>query len=273
MPTFADFHHAYGAMVGINLPWLSGRHRDEEREAEETIVADRHALESTKNTVRYELRDAAARVDSARQSFTIIDQDLLAQAKRSLEATAVGVRRRPGRCRGVAGRPSVLLAGADRARAGAGGAGVEPGGPGTRRGDVGHGRREAMSTVKGVDDKTPPDPPPIPEGPPQGVATMSIVRWVLVLAHRSRRDGLDPELRRRPHRRREEHLVRPALPLPDASVGGAGPPRRVPDLQHDPGAASPKEKRSLRQTMKPAHDGWSRRRPGRGGADRPIASS
>jgi cobalt-zinc-cadmium efflux system outer membrane protein len=87
MPTFPDFHHAYGAMVGINLPWLSGRHRDEEREAEETIVADRHALESTKNTVRYELRDAAARVDSARQSFTIIDQDLLAQAKRSLEAT------------------------------------------------------------------------------------------------------------------------------------------------------------------------------------------
>jgi outer membrane protein TolC len=87
MPTFPDFHHAYGAMVAINLPWLSGRHRDEEREAEQTVVADRHALESTKNTVRYELRDAAARVDSARQSFTIIDQDLLAQAKRSLEAT------------------------------------------------------------------------------------------------------------------------------------------------------------------------------------------
>ncbi len=87
MPTFPDFHHAYGAMVGINLPWLSQRHRDEEREAEETVQADRHALESTKNTVRYELRDAAARVDSARQSFTIIDQDLLAQARRSLDAT------------------------------------------------------------------------------------------------------------------------------------------------------------------------------------------
>lgn len=87
MPTFPDFHHAYGAMVGINLPWLSGRHRDEEREAEETVEADRHALESTKNVVRYELRDAAARVDSARQSLSMIDQDLLAQARRSLEAT------------------------------------------------------------------------------------------------------------------------------------------------------------------------------------------
>ena len=97
MPMFPDFQHAYGAMVAINLPWLSGRRRDEEREAEQTVQAERHALESTKNTVRYELRDAAARVDSARQSFTIIDQDLLAQAKRSLEATQAGVRRRPGR--------------------------------------------------------------------------------------------------------------------------------------------------------------------------------
>ncbi|HET6146536.1 MAG TPA: TolC family protein [Polyangia bacterium] len=87
MPMFPDFHHAYGAMVAINLPWLSGRHQDEEREAEQTVVAERHAFESTRNTVRYELRDAAARVDSARQSFTVIDQDLLAQARRSLEAT------------------------------------------------------------------------------------------------------------------------------------------------------------------------------------------
>jgi outer membrane protein TolC len=74
-------------MVAINLPWLSGRHAAEQRQAEEALQADRAALASTKNTVRYELRDAAARVDSARQSFNIIDQDLLAQAKRSLEAT------------------------------------------------------------------------------------------------------------------------------------------------------------------------------------------
>ena len=88
MPTFpSDMRHAYSAMVAITLPWLSGRHRAEQREAEESLLADRHALESTQNTVRYELRDAAARVDSARQSFSIIDQDVLAQAKRSLEAT------------------------------------------------------------------------------------------------------------------------------------------------------------------------------------------
>jgi outer membrane protein TolC len=87
MPTFPDFQHAYGAMVAINLPWLSGRRRDEERAAEETVIAERHALEAARNAVRYELRDAAARVDSAKQAFTIVDQDLLAQAKRSLDAT------------------------------------------------------------------------------------------------------------------------------------------------------------------------------------------
>jgi cobalt-zinc-cadmium efflux system outer membrane protein len=88
MPTFpSDMRHGYGAMVAINLPWLSGRRSAEQREAEESLQADRYALESTKNTVRYELRDAAARVDSARKSFTIIDQDLLGQAKRSVDAT------------------------------------------------------------------------------------------------------------------------------------------------------------------------------------------
>jgi outer membrane protein TolC len=85
MPTFPEFQHAYGAMVAINLPWLSGRRRAEEREAEETVNAERDALASARNAVRYELRDAAARVDSARQAFTIVDQDLLVQARRSLD--------------------------------------------------------------------------------------------------------------------------------------------------------------------------------------------
>lgn len=83
----ADTHHAYGAMVSMSLPWLSGRARDEEQAAEQTLRAEKHALESTRNVVRYELRDAASRVESARQSFSIIDQDLLVQARRSLETT------------------------------------------------------------------------------------------------------------------------------------------------------------------------------------------
>jgi len=87
MPMNMDTHHGYGAMVAINLPWLSGRRRDEIREGEQTVQAEQQALASARNAVRYELRDAAARVESARQSFTIVDQHLLAQAKRSLDAT------------------------------------------------------------------------------------------------------------------------------------------------------------------------------------------
>jgi len=87
MPMGSEVRHAYGAMVSMNLPWLSGRRRDEEAEAERTLRAEQHALEATRNAVRYELRDAAARVESARQSFNVIDQELLVQARRSLEAT------------------------------------------------------------------------------------------------------------------------------------------------------------------------------------------
>src|SRR6185436_512962 len=83
----AEVQHAYGAMVSINLPWLSGRRGDEREQAEQTLRAEQQALESTRTVVRYELKDAAARLDSARQSFTIIDQELLAQARRSMEAT------------------------------------------------------------------------------------------------------------------------------------------------------------------------------------------
>jgi outer membrane protein TolC len=87
MPMGVDVRHAYGAMVTMNLPWLSGRRRDEEAEAERSLRAEQHALEATRNAVRYELRDAAARVEAARESFTIIDSDLLVQARRSLEVT------------------------------------------------------------------------------------------------------------------------------------------------------------------------------------------
>lgn len=82
--------HAYGAMVSINLPWLSGRRDDEVREAEHHLAADESALESVRNTARYELRDALARYRAARESLAIIDQDLLPQARQSYEAAQSG---------------------------------------------------------------------------------------------------------------------------------------------------------------------------------------
>ena len=84
-PTSA-VHHAYGAMVSINLPWLSGGRRDRVREAEHALAADMQALESARNAALFDLRDAQARLEAARQSYRIIDGDLLPQARQSFES-------------------------------------------------------------------------------------------------------------------------------------------------------------------------------------------
>ena len=91
MPTF-ETKHAYGTMVSINLPWLNPVHREEVRESEYLLAADRIALESTLNMARYRLEDALARHAAARESFTIIDRDLLNQARQSFESAEASFR-------------------------------------------------------------------------------------------------------------------------------------------------------------------------------------
>jgi cobalt-zinc-cadmium efflux system outer membrane protein len=81
-----DEPHAYGAMVMLNLPWFSGARRDAIQAGEHAVTADRRALESVRNLLRYQLRDAQARHDAARSTFTIVDQDLLPQAQRNYES-------------------------------------------------------------------------------------------------------------------------------------------------------------------------------------------
>ncbi len=73
-------------MVSINLPWLDGRHHDEVVEAEHALAADRCALDGQRNQARFELRDAALRVDAAAQTARIIDGELLPLARRSFES-------------------------------------------------------------------------------------------------------------------------------------------------------------------------------------------
>lgn len=85
MPTF-ETKHAYGTMVSISLPWLNPVHREEVKEASHLAAADRFALESTRNTARYQLEDALARYQAAREAFAVIDRDLLRQARQSFEA-------------------------------------------------------------------------------------------------------------------------------------------------------------------------------------------
>lgn len=89
MPTLPS-PHAYGAMVAVSLPWLSPRHGEEVRSAEHARAAEVKALESVRNTLRFELRDAAARFEAARTSYAILSRDLLPQARQSFEAARAG---------------------------------------------------------------------------------------------------------------------------------------------------------------------------------------
>jgi cobalt-zinc-cadmium efflux system outer membrane protein len=78
--------HGYGAMVAINLPWLSPGRRDEIELAEKTVLAERRALESMNNAVRFEILQAETQNEAARLSFEVIDRDLTTQAERNFEA-------------------------------------------------------------------------------------------------------------------------------------------------------------------------------------------
>jgi outer membrane protein, heavy metal efflux system len=117
MPLMED-GHAYGAMVMLNLPWLSGARRDAVRAAEHALTADRLALESVRNVVRYQLRDAQARHDAARSTFSIVDQDLLPQAQRSYDSAYSAYASGQGDAIGlVDGLRSLLEVRIDRVRA------------------------------------------------------------------------------------------------------------------------------------------------------------
>jgi outer membrane protein TolC len=77
--------HTYTLMLGVPLPWLSGARRDAVAAADRSLAAARHALASARDEARYAVREAAARVDAAREALEILDRDLVPQAQRSAE--------------------------------------------------------------------------------------------------------------------------------------------------------------------------------------------
>ncbi len=86
----ATEHHAYGAMVSVNLPWLYSGRREAVRAADASVSADRHALDAVRNVIRYEAEDALAKFEAARSTFAIIESDLMPQARRNFEAAQSG---------------------------------------------------------------------------------------------------------------------------------------------------------------------------------------
>jgi outer membrane protein TolC len=78
--------HNYGVMFSMSLPWLNPRHQEQVRAAEASVAAERSALSSTRYAARYELYEAVERLRAARESFVILERDLLPQAQQSFES-------------------------------------------------------------------------------------------------------------------------------------------------------------------------------------------
>lgn len=89
MPTL-DERHGYGAMISINLPWLSAKRREDVTVAERGVTADRRALEAIRIAVRYEVDDAFARYTAARTTYLLTRDELVPVALQSFSAAQAG---------------------------------------------------------------------------------------------------------------------------------------------------------------------------------------
>lgn len=78
------YQHTYGGMVAFSLPWLNPGRREEAKAAQHRLTADKEALRSAQLAARFEVRDAHLRLQSARASYDVLNNDVVLQAERNL---------------------------------------------------------------------------------------------------------------------------------------------------------------------------------------------
>jgi cobalt-zinc-cadmium efflux system outer membrane protein len=78
--------HRYGAMLAVELPWLSGRARAEASARAAELAAEQRALEAARRGVRREVEEARARFEGARASLELLEERLLPEVERSFVA-------------------------------------------------------------------------------------------------------------------------------------------------------------------------------------------
>lgn len=82
-----DGMHAYGATVGMTLPWLNPRNDDEVERARIAVKRRRAALASSRNVASYELAESRSRFEAAARSLMVVRDEVLPETRRSFEAT------------------------------------------------------------------------------------------------------------------------------------------------------------------------------------------
>jgi outer membrane protein TolC len=85
-PQPGGHRHGYGVMVSMSLPWLSGRGRAEARAAAEEVRAEEQAVAAARTSARYELAEAAAHVEAARETLATLEREILPRAERAWES-------------------------------------------------------------------------------------------------------------------------------------------------------------------------------------------
>lgn len=83
----------WGGMLGINLPWFTGKRRAETRRLEETLRAEEAAVDAARARVQSELRDAYARVDATGKVLRILRDELLPKTTQTVEVSRAGYER------------------------------------------------------------------------------------------------------------------------------------------------------------------------------------
>ena len=86
-PAAAGDRDGYGAMLMLNLPWLSGKRADQRRAADADLAAARAARTGAEQKALAELRDAHARATSAAKIHALYVAEIVPRAQRVEEAS------------------------------------------------------------------------------------------------------------------------------------------------------------------------------------------
>ena len=85
-----EMRDGWAGMLGINLPWLTGKKAAEARRAGHALRADEAALEATRSRVRFEVRDAWLRVEAARKTLALYAGELVPKSAQTVEVSRAG---------------------------------------------------------------------------------------------------------------------------------------------------------------------------------------
>jgi outer membrane protein TolC len=82
-----DEKDAWGGMLAINLPWFTGKKAAEARRLGHVTRAEEAALESARNRVRFEVRDAWNRFEAARKALALYRKELLPKSEQTVDVS------------------------------------------------------------------------------------------------------------------------------------------------------------------------------------------